>query len=77
MRSTISQFCHSKVLSTFKMISGHLGGIAIGKALAINIYVCMCQDLSVSISSDFNSSLGIEMYGWPLFSGPSIHRVLL
>ena len=60
---TISQFCYSTILS-LKTIPGHPEGI-------VNIqyqHLCVYQDLYVCISTDFSSSLAIEM------SVPSLHR---
>ena len=35
---------------------------------------CVYRNLCVYITRDFSSSLAIEMYGWPFFSVPSLHR---
>ena len=59
--------------SPLKTFSGHLEDIVSHKNTQYQ-KVCLYLNLSVYISRDFSSLVAIEMYGWPFFSVPSLHR---
>ena len=63
------------MLSTITNVSGHLEDIFRHKKHSISkSKLSVYLNLSVYISRDFSSLFAIEMYGWPYFSGSSLHR---
>ena len=60
-------------ISTLKRISNCLEDIVSHKILDIKRYACIKTCL-YNFSRNFSSSLAIEMYGWPFFPMPSLHR---
>ena len=59
--------------STLKTFSGHVEDVVSHKNTQYQ-EVSMYLNLSLYISRDFSLLVAIEMYGWPFFSVPSLHR---